>query len=60
MVEIPAQFTWEGVGAGARALLERGAVDYDLRTRLRLKTAFFDRAVELRNRGTVPLINRAP
>ncbi len=54
-VEIPAEFTWEGVGAGARALLERGALRYNLETRLRVETSIGGRTVSLRNRGEVPI-----
>ncbi|UCC81921.1 MAG: LEA type 2 family protein [Gemmatimonadota bacterium] len=54
-VEIPAEFTWEGVGAGARALLGRGALRYDLETRLRVETSIGGRTVTLRNRGEVPI-----
>ncbi len=54
-VEIPAEFTWEGVGAGARALLGRGALRYHLETRLRVETSMGGRTVTLRNRGEVPL-----
>jgi LEA14-like dessication related protein len=54
-VEIPAEFTWEGVGAGARALLGRGALRYNLETRLRVETSIGGRTVTLRNRGEVPV-----
>jgi LEA14-like dessication related protein len=54
-VEIPAEFTWEGLGAGARALLQRGALHYDLETRLRVETPIAGRTVTLRNRGEVPI-----
>jgi LEA14-like dessication related protein len=55
LVEIPAEFTWEGVGAGARALLQRGALRYDLETRLRVETSVGGRSMTLRNRGEVPI-----
>ncbi|MGD2218295.1 MAG: LEA type 2 family protein [Gemmatimonadales bacterium] len=54
-VRIPAEFTWEGVGAGARALLERGALRYALQTRLRVELSIGRRTVTLRNRGEVPI-----
>jgi LEA14-like dessication related protein len=54
-VEIPAEFTWEGVGAGARALLGRGALRYQLEARLRVETSIGGRTVSLRNRGEVPV-----
>ncbi|UCC70990.1 MAG: LEA type 2 family protein [Gemmatimonadota bacterium] len=55
LVAIPAEFTWEGVGAGARALLGRGAVRYELETRLRIETSLGGRTVSLHNRGEVPI-----
>jgi LEA14-like dessication related protein len=55
LVEIPAEFTWEGVGAGARALLQRGALRYDLETKLRVETSIGGRTLTLRNRGEVPI-----
>lgn len=54
-VRIPAEFTWEGLGAGARALLERGSLAYQLETSLSLDTAFGRRNVKLTNRGEVPV-----
>jgi len=54
-VEIPAEFTWEGLGVGARALLQRGALRYDLETSLRVETTIGGRTVTLRNRGDVPI-----
>jgi LEA14-like dessication related protein len=55
LVEVPAEFTWEGVGAGARALLQRGTVRYDLESRLRIETSVGGRTVTLRHRGEVPV-----
>jgi LEA14-like dessication related protein len=54
-VRIPANFTWEGLGAGARALLGRGSLGYELETRLSLSTSFGIRSVKLTNRGEVPV-----
>lgn len=56
-VEIPAEFTWEGVGAGARALLQSGTLRYDLETSLRLETSFGGRTLTLHNRGEVPIVD---
>ena len=53
LVRLPASFTWEGVGAAARALLGRGTVDYDLDARLRIQTSLGARTVNLRHRGQV-------
>ncbi len=54
-VKIPVAFTWAGVGAGARGLLRRGAVDYTLDSRILVGTPIGDQAVELRSSGLVPL-----
>ena len=54
-VRIPAEFTWEGIGVGAQALLERGAVGYALETRLRVDTSLGGRTLSFRNRGEVPI-----
>ncbi len=59
-VRVPAEFTWEGVGAGARALLERGAVKYALETRLRVDTSVGGRTLSFRNRGEVPISDGPP
>jgi LEA14-like dessication related protein len=54
-VEIPVTFTWAGVGAGARALLQRGAVNYTLDSRLSVSTPIGERTVAFRDTGNVPL-----
>lgn len=54
-VEVPVGFTWAGVGAGARALLARGAVNYRMASRLRVDTPIGERSVELSNAGLVPI-----
>jgi len=54
-IEIPLSFTWAGVGAGARSLLEQGSVRYSLETRLTVGTPLGDRSVEMTTRGTVPV-----
>lgn len=59
-VRVPAQFSWEGLGAGARGLLERGSVRYQLDTRLRVETSFGGRNLKLRSRGEVPVTNPDP
>ncbi len=56
-VRVPAEFTWEGLGAGARALLERGSVNYQLDSRLRVETSFGGRNLSFRTRGEVPVRN---
>lgn len=54
-LEVPMTFTWEGVGAGARALLTRGEVNYDLATLIRADTPAGERPVRVRLDGTVAL-----
>ncbi len=55
-VKIPATFTWKGIGAGARALLDRGAVDYLLETRIKVQTSLGGHTVSFENKGEVPII----
>ena len=56
-VKIPAEFSWEGIGAGARALLQRGSLNYELKTRLKVKTSLGSHTVNLGNRGEVEIWN---
>ena len=46
-VTLPLRFTWEGVGAGARALITRGSVRYRLVGRMLVGTPIGERAVSL-------------
>lgn len=55
VVEVPVRFTWEGVGAGARALLRTGSVSYTLRGTLRVDTPLGERPVTLTRGGIVGL-----
>ncbi len=54
-IELPLSFGWAGVGAGARALLQRGAIGYTLATRLTVDTPLGDRPIEMTTRGNVPV-----
>lgn len=54
-VEIPLQFTWEGVGAGARSLLRTGAVPYTLRGTLRISSPLGEHPVGVATSGSVSL-----
>ena len=54
-IELPLSFSWLGVGAGARALLDRGAIGYTLETKLTVDTPVGDRSIETTTRGNVPV-----
>lgn len=54
-LEVPVRFTWSGVGAGARAMLGRGAVRYDLTGTLTLGTPLGDKRIGVRGAGDVTL-----
>jgi len=53
LLEIPMQFTWEGVGAAARGLLARGSVSYRLEGRLMIDAPGGDKRVTVGNSGVV-------
>lgn len=55
VVEIPMTFTWSGVGAAARSLLQRGSVSYVLESKILVDTPIGDQTLDFHNRGTVPL-----
>jgi len=52
-LEVPMQFTWEGVGAAARGLLARGSVSYELGGALFVDTPGGDKRVEIDTGGVV-------
>ncbi len=54
-IELPLSFSWGGVGAGARALLGRGAIGYTLAAKLTVDTPLGDRPIEVTTRGNVPV-----
>lgn len=54
-VIVPLRFTWEGVGAGARALISRGSVRYQLDGRMLVGTPVGDRAVSLAHEDVVTI-----
>jgi LEA14-like dessication related protein len=54
-VRIPVDFTWAGIGAGARSLLGRGAVRYAIEGQLTVATPLGDKAVPMRGTGEVTL-----
>ena len=55
-VVVPVRFTWGGVGAGARALLTRGAVRYVVNAQVELDTPLGTRGVSTQLDGEVPLV----
>jgi LEA14-like dessication related protein len=54
-VVMPVRFSWSGVGAAARALLERQALNYGLTGTALLDTPLGERRVQLKGKGEVPL-----
>jgi LEA14-like dessication related protein len=60
IVDVPVRFTWEGVGVGARALLQTGTVNYTLDSQIGVDTPVGERTLDLRNAGVVPLRQLLP
>lgn len=54
-VAVPVRFTWEGVGAGARALLGHGSVRYLLDSTIYVDTPLGERRIMIQTSGEVPL-----
>jgi len=54
-VIMPVRFTWSGVGAAARSLLESQELPYGLTGAVLLDTPIGEKRVELKSKGTVPL-----
>ncbi len=54
-VVMPVRFTWSGVGAAARALLQSQELPYGLTGAVLLDTPIGERRVELKSKGSVPL-----
>ncbi|MDH3289900.1 MAG: LEA type 2 family protein [Gemmatimonadota bacterium] len=54
-VDIDLRFTWEGVGAAARAAFQKGSIAYVMRGRLKVGTPVDERWVGVERRGEVPL-----
>jgi LEA14-like dessication related protein len=54
-VIMPVRFTWTGVGAAARSLLESQELPYGITGAVLLDTPVGERRVELRSDGKVPL-----
>lgn len=54
-VIMPVRFTWSGVGAAARSLLEQRSLDYGITGAALLDTPLGERRVQLKGTGNVPL-----
>lgn len=54
-VVMPVRFAWSGVGAAARAILERQELKYGVTGAVLLDTPLGARTVQLRSNGDVPL-----
>lgn len=54
-VVMPVRFTWSGVGAAARSLLESQELPYGLTGAVLVETPIGERRVELQGKGNVPL-----
>lgn len=54
-VRVPLTFTWSGVGAGARAMLGKGSLNYGLTGRVLVDTPLGERSVDLRTNGAVAI-----
>ena len=54
-VVMPVRFTWAGVGAAARSLLQSQELPYGITGAVILDTPLGERRVQLRSKGNVPL-----
>lgn len=54
-VSLPLRFTWEGVGAGAKALLQNGSVRYKLGGDLYVDTPIGEKTIGLSTTGTATM-----
>ena len=59
-VIMPVRFTWSGVGAAARSLLQQQELPYGLTGAVLLDTPIGERRVELSSKGKVPLRKLIP
>jgi LEA14-like dessication related protein len=59
-VVMPVRFAWSGVGAAARALLERQELNYGLTGAALLDTPLGERRAQLKSSGKVPLRKLLP
>jgi len=56
-VDLDLQFTWAGVGAAARGIIDRGAVSYGLRGRFLVDTPIDQRWVEIGTTGEANVVD---
>jgi LEA14-like dessication related protein len=59
-VVMPVRFSWSGVGAAARSLLQAQELPYGLTGAVLVETPIGERRVELRSKGNVPLRKMLP
>lgn len=59
-VTMPVRFSWSGVGAAARSLLESQELPYGLTGAVLLETPIGEKRVELKSKGNVPLRKMLP
>lgn len=59
-VVMPVRFTWAGVGAAARSLLQSQELPYGITGAVILDTPLGERRVQLQNTGNVPLKKLIP
>ncbi len=59
-VVMPVRFTWAGVGAAARSLLQRQELPYQITGAVILDTPVGERRVQLKSTGNVPLRKLIP
>ena len=59
-VVMPVRFTWSGVGAAARSLLQSQELPYGLTGAVLLETPIGERRVQLSGKGNVPLRKLIP
>lgn len=59
-VVMPVRFTWSGVGAAARSLLETQELPYGITGAVLLDTPLGEKTVQLRSKGDVPLRKMLP
>lgn len=58
-VRVPLTFTWSGVGAGARAILSKGSLNYGLSGRIMVDSPLGERSVDLKTSGVVAVADLA-